>query len=1445
MKKILLMIKYIFLIVIALGLIFYVYFNKNLDSNENFQNMVNKTFNYFSTNEDDYYKLNKEEYPEVIETKFDELILDIGGSFGDLDAGRMPWDTENKELSKEEALWGVVPLDATTALFKKIYLANQFDDISSLKNDEDAYYYQDPMFGFGSDNRELGEGMQKFEQALGYYMTFRQAFDAFDDLGKNLAKESLKGVKQAKVGPGVLKTVKLRLTNVVGKIQGKIVKFLEKNTSKVLQKGAVKLASRVAKTAPFKGFYFIAKALLKLKIVAKMTAKLIAFAAKHVFTNALLEGIFPPLGMFLSFIYDLIITPILFMLDGMITEAMDKWADSQGSCPTGTTALDVLLPAPGSMIFQMIPVIGDIFGFFYPYVCSDDRTGILVFKGQLQLPKYIDYAWLSCYFWKWPNYSGDYKPPRFQGKYLCTQIGKNNAGHCDRLNKKEGANPYDLYETVYFWGDNTDKNRDNILNLDPIYAAVTAIIRATTEGPPIYADNYYDFNDIIDLGNRDPSYSELNQINKKMVSMKAEYTTEYFLPTDVLPPNSKFFYADFSDPSMLVKMGQFYYTLAIANPVIDEDGFHNIQFISKINYVVASSLFTCDIECEMLNIKYNPRNGSSYNEFITLNHDRRFYYKVNYSNTAPYYWETVSNVSWAELDNRYDDAMYNLNEYLHRADIFDYKYVKDDIIASGAFIAAYEQIQNTGTIYSNLLASSNYRIEDSNALYTNYRTSQENYNILFTTIARVGGNTRERLDYRVSTLVGIKDELWTLQKNLNPVTSNPHPQYSLYGCTHIDDTAGAASPPDISEYQEDYRKRVNFDVLPYLERCRDKFINIDQCIDISNVEQVINKYKEKYPNKDIKSILNIKPQGSNVCQFTWNEVTTGQNDERKQTYNFLYQMDLSSCTFCLPNSLIEEGSSELPAIESIKMYKNPISDSNERIYNPDYATRLAYRKAFYFKPTLTYTGPTSNIKNVTFEKISNVDTILRYDPNTCEQLPDLVRPKKPIRITYPKPPETNLFKGSNDACSNPNTLNKFILDYNNTNPTNKILSIVRAFTSSSNSCDLEVDVLIKNSSNDNKVQRKTLSFNMKESEGFENIYTYDSLKNSNGLNVTKKTSYLEPPYNQKGVTYGTPYNNKFNPTVMSNISFFNNDLVTNYTTNTKGIVGNTRDLLVDLKGAQYLGNDSTYCRKKCDDPEIMQRIMEQYSVDNQAKGRFNQESDTMYAIFKSATDSANRCHIYFAQHKELYADKYAANLTNSNNYYDERLPALRRVAMKQLPGTCTFLPIAGQEYIDISASDLALQANTNESNFYYSSRDACTNLNCTNTTLLNQAILDYQSRSGSIVTRVLKAMKITNDTCDYNIIQDLNYEGDLVPDVESVLRVKYTYPYYNNSQPCGNFSYTVSSTYDAEYYKSDTFEVQFGGNLDDSDPNISPMLSYNSNSSASPSSLGNYLQNIT
>jgi hypothetical protein len=119
----------------------------------------------------------------------------------------------------------------------------------------------------------------------------------------------------------------------------------------------------------------------------------------------------------------------------------------------------------------------------------------------------------------------------------------------------------------------------------------------------------------------------------------------------ILTPSRPLFYADFTEPKMLIDMAQFYYNWAINDPYPNDDGTVTIEYISKINYVAASSLYTCDAMCEMVSITFDPLTGTEYSETVTFDRDRRFYYRVNPSQPAPNFWENSANTAWTTLDD--------------------------------------------------------------------------------------------------------------------------------------------------------------------------------------------------------------------------------------------------------------------------------------------------------------------------------------------------------------------------------------------------------------------------------------------------------------------------------------------------------------------------------------------------------------------------------------------------------------------------------------------------------------------------------------------------------------------------------------------------------------------------------------------------------------------------
>ena len=1021
----------------------------------------------------------------------------------------------------------------------------------------------------------------------------------------------------------------------------------------------------------------------------------------------------------------------------------------------------------------------------------------------------------------------------------------------------------------------------------------------------------------------------------------------------ILPPGEKFFYIDFSNPNILVKMAQFYYDFATKDVFITDKKMVTYSYISKITHVIASSLYTCDVMCEMTNVTYSLTNPLVTEEVITYDSDRRFYFSCNSSNTAPDYWENPSDPNYKLLDDYYDQAVFNLDYYINsyafvNLDEYTAEYI---VTAYEVSLRAYERYNKANTIPPRnmnelqdifdfkknfIIAHFNFKnILDNLRITSRSAEEQRKLDVYrlthLSTIdhlkyghkqvpngagglkwvlsdgSPINASTRmiindaehnircDKIIYYCDKVIETKRALWTYQQTLQPILADwSHPQYTLRGCTHVDGTAGSVADPDVTAYDEDKRKEVNFDVTPYLKRCQNIYMTTNQCIDLSNVELIVDKYKELYPNKRIKTIHSIKSQGRNVCQFVWDENIIGTPNITRVRNNILYQQDLSSCGFFLPSSSnASSGSGNLIGGKSLYGATQSQTIAQPPTSVKRYVKNSMYNNAIVNTTTLPndtlsllpayYNAPSSNsARQPAIQFATNptetYDEIPRYDILTAQILPKLIRPKRPIRVTYPDPPDSNLGNYSNNFCYNTETIKKFMIDYN-TNPANKhkILTVLRAKTTSSNTCDMEVDMLsgasndrfiTTNTLSNRQIQRKTISYKMKE--GFQSQrFTYDSLNNVNGLGITQRTDYhTKDSNNGLGMTFQKPYLDSYNPTVISNIKFFNDDLVTTFTSTTKANVTTKNKLLIGIAGSQYLSNSPT-CRKQCSDPAIMQRIMEQYNIDNTSKGRYMVTDNNIDTIFAASTEDADTCGLYFSQNQEFYIDKYKLNPKNdSSNYRINRNPAIKMVNMKQLPG-CIFVPIPNQKYVDISATDVSLLANYDVDNpppFVYKVRENCS-VNCLNSNLYNSAKNNYQSKSGNTITTLDKIMKVSNDTCDYLITQIMRFPnnplaaprnpttGQLltsVSNVAGVLRVRYNYPYYDESNiQCGDFRYEATSASDvfdksfanSNSYKTSNLELQWALNTDQNSINSSPLWFYYTRSPVVQAGLNGIVKN--
>ena len=1389
---------------------------KEAFQNESNTDDINSIFFDLSAN---YFKLLESEKAPVPDAIPDKVILDIGGAYGEYDDSRIPWDSENKELLPAEALYGIVPAQASSALFSKINEANQLSDISSLPFDEDSkqILYQSPSF----DEDPANEAEDSISYQVGEQMTNLIAPMIISELIETTFEEGLgKGLKGAISAPlhmiGMAAKPILLLLNFIsgGLIQkaaakglhflkaeakavnpgriGKIVNKLSfavtklKKLGKSLEKVATKFGEKVSEK--------ILKVLMK--IMGEIAGKLIMKAIiKSIIASVSLTAINPVVGT----IYDVIVMPLVLILSlsGVVDGAIMKSADPEGCCPPNSVPLDEIIPEEvNNLIVGNIPVIGDILGFFYPYVCSENGTGNLVYKLTLILPKYIEYPWLSSYYLRWPDYNCRIhgRSPVYGKKYTNGTYDWNNSG----------------------------------------------------------IGYYTDMNRII------ANHEEFRQVMRKKLNGKTDESEIQY----IVQPGHKFFYADFTEPRMLIDMAQFYYKWAINDPYPNDDGSVTVEYISKINYVAASSLYTCDVNCEMVAITYDPLSGNNYSETITYDRDRRFYYRVNNASNAPQFWEDSSDSTWRTKDDAYDLAVYDLNAYIHQ-DRFN-----NSKLEASVLMTAYRQMLDASerlTFISNI-AMSNYANKPSTVgtfdnivqdFYRGYTTAQQNLSNLPRTYLN-GFNTNDNtfISNSLSTIVGCSNDLWNYHKNSSgsQIETYRNNQYKLYGCTKLDSTASCAATPDVINLEDDTRFFTNFNVLPYIKRCESVNMNITKCMDPSNVELIIYNYYLQNPNKRIKSINNIKAKGRNACEFTWDEVTynnstKAETDFRKNVNTtILYQQDLSSCTFCLPPSTSNSGSNKYlygtqsnasnsisSAAESIRMFKNPVDLSD---VNYDGNSILTYTKAPFKIPVMPTDAEKASLpvnkQNRPKSFIdSNVDYVPRYDPTTFDRLPDLIRPKKPIRIHYPNEDQQFLGNQSNNFCSEPATLSNFILSYNgNSNNINKIAKVIRTFTSSSNTCDMEVDIYIKNSK---QLQRQTMTMNMKE--GFNNPFTYDSLNTeASGLNINSQTDSLSNPY-QNGFGYTDPYLRSFKQEIGPNAAYFNDNLIKDFTDKTKGLRNSTYRMVQGLVGTQHLGDSN--CNTKCNEDEIVQRIIEDYNKNGSPTTRFDTERNSVIQVLNSATNSSNTCHVLLENKKEYYGDYYTdqTNLKSSSNYITENRLVFKEVQMRDA-GNCTFVPVVGQTYQDISASDLALTSSSNFNKYKTPLRTNCIPVNCRDANLYNAAFNNYKESTGNTVNTLLQSMNVTNNICDYLIESQINVEDEMLDADNYVLRVNYDNTHYTNGM---NSNCSQNNTYS---YTSDNFVLQTPVDLTDyvgsnntyyeyQDPegsNASPLLTYDESS---------------
>ena len=155
-------------------------------------------------------------------------------------------------------------------------------------------------------------------------------------------------------------------------------------------------------------------------------------------------------------------------------------------------------------------------------------------------------------------------------------------------------------------------------------------IKASMKVPYMYPAYYYDSTLSIFFDNK-----------PKLTSLEPAWQDPYAY-RQRLDSNGRFtgpypVWVDFADVRMLDKMAQFYNDFSRLYMTSNEDGSVTFEYIKKMYAIIASSKYSCDVQCSINSITFMPQSGVVLCDIPvpttpgnpTFYHDRRFYFWID------------------------------------------------------------------------------------------------------------------------------------------------------------------------------------------------------------------------------------------------------------------------------------------------------------------------------------------------------------------------------------------------------------------------------------------------------------------------------------------------------------------------------------------------------------------------------------------------------------------------------------------------------------------------------------------------------------------------------------------------------------------------------------------------------------------------------------------------
>ena len=677
-------------------------------------------------------------------------------------------------------------------------------------------------------------------------------------------------------------------------------------------------------------------------------------------------------------------------------------------------------------------------------------------------------------------------------------------------------------------------------------------------------------------------------------------------------------WCNFANPIMMDRMANFYYKYAYQHPMYEEDGRQSYSYISGFIGVIASSELSCDTVCILTTVMFDPVTGGDVSVSTVSPVYRRFYF-IKSRTADPQGYFTVTGCT--HLDYCAPDAT-------------TLSIDQSNYVPSVPKVFDYTRITRTFNM--------------------NQLLSEEISGFVSLGLSVGGGITGSLVANQGSDFIRSQSDYVADKFLAAPKAEQIDSYIAVAGCPPGADVCPALMPGEQQKYilrtTSDYHHINRGPIIeqspgyaPEINFCQGIDgsgvpVTMDQCTDQVNLRNVVQLYESTYPTRRIKVVKVIEPRAIDGCYYMFDTVSY---DPATNEEGIEYVPTEVICYYNIWNQ-----TTCVRTLEAIGEYATA-----DPIYKVPRTIIIPQQLRTPGGPSVRY--PTRKLAQ---KKIGETGPDV-YIP---------INPRKPLVLPSKLPKKTTLGNSTscpNITCDKRTIINRLIVDFNKaheetSNPSSnrKIQAVLKAWTSASDRCDYEVEML-RFSGTKRIVQKETVSMkvNLDPSGCAVTRVSDGSDRINSGTFIQLNTPALSAPDTSGGVLGYTSIVNAMQ-------TIFNNTikplLVAKPEIQLPAIASDANRNVETL--SQLIFNEQILqaCpTKSCRDTDVLKAIALQYNADNLPSEQFYVDKNVMGRILKSGVADGSSCDVIFENMRYEYDDvlQPPTNQVNTGMIYRFRL----------------------------------------------------------------------------------------------------------------------------------------------------------------------------------------------